>query len=215
MPRAILAPGEHYHIYNRGLNKQILFYDSKDYSRMLFYVLFLQSPAPIFNISKAVSPFPKKGYFNVSNKILQRILARRTVELKFFALMPNHFHVAVVERKEGGISSYLQKIQVAYTKYFNTKYKRSGYLFQGPFQSVVIENNEQLLHLSAYIHRNPKELREWRTREYIYPWSSFQDYTTKNRWQELLDTKIISEQFSGPREYKHFVATSDAKELKY
>lgn len=212
MPRAIIAPGERYHIYNRGHNKQTLYFDKKDYARMLFYLLYCQSTIPTFNVSQAVSSFSRKDHFSVSEKTVQKIYAHRVVRLECFSLMPNHFHLAVLELQEGGISAYLQKIGIAYTKYFNTRYKRSGYLFQGPFQSVAIEDNEQLLHLSAYIHRNPKELKEWRTREHLYPWSSYQDYVDINRWPELLNIKIISKQFSNPNEYAHFVKTSSTKE---
>ena len=62
----------------------------------------------------------------------------------------------------------MQRILNAYTKYFNAKYKKTGHLFQGPFKAVHIERNEQLLHLSAYIHRNPREIKGWKNREHLY-----------------------------------------------
>ena len=128
--------------------------------------------------------------------------------------MPNHFHLLIQESKEGGVSAYIQRIEIAYTKYFNTKYKRSGYLFQGPFRSVHVNSNRQLLYLSAYIHRNPREMKKWQDKEHIYPWSSYQDIVKENRWGELLKYQAITEQFASPEEYKEFVKTSKAKELK-
>ncbi|OGZ57966.1 MAG: hypothetical protein A3G60_01280 [Candidatus Ryanbacteria bacterium RIFCSPLOWO2_12_FULL_47_9c] len=215
MPRAKLAPGERFHIYNRGLEKRAMFHDDTDYARMLFYILFLQSPVPVHNISRIVAGFRKNGIFAAAPETLERLIKNRTVELELFSLMQNHFHLGVRERKKGGISSYLQRVQIALTKYYNIRYKRSGYLLQGPFQSVHVETNEQFLHLSAYVHRNARELSRWKLKEHRYPWSSYQDYITENRWGKLLVTKAIAEQFSSLSEYKHFVETSGTKADKY
>lgn len=128
--------------------------------------------------------------------------------------MPNHFHLTVYEEKERGISQYMQRILNAYTKYFNTKYERAGHLFQGPFKAVHAKTNEQLIYLSAYIHLNPREIKEWKDKEKNYTWSSYQDYIGKNRWDGLLKPDIIMDQFNTKQEYEHFVKTSGAKKLE-
>ena len=213
MPRTLIAPGEIYHIFNRGINKQPVFLNEPDYVRMLFLILFLQSEEILNNIGRHTKNFIKHGDFGLSKNTLVEILKNRTVELISFVLMPNHFHLFVHEVEEGGISKYLQRIEIAYTKYFNAKYRRSGYLFQGPFQSVHIDSNEQTLYLSAYIHLNPKEIKQWKGKEQYYQWSSYQDLIKENRWGELLKHDIVSGQFSNSEEYEHFVRTSGAKEL--
>ena len=76
--------------------------------------------------------------------------------------MPNHFHLILQEVKEGGISQYMQRVLNAYTKYYNKKYEISGHLFQGPYKSVHIKDDPQLLYLSAYIHNNVRELKSWK-----------------------------------------------------
>lgn len=149
--------------------------------------------------------------FNITEEQIHKILKNQYIELVNFILMPNHFHLLVQERQEKGISRYMQRILNSYTKYFNTKYDKSGHLFQGPFQVVHIKNNEQLLHLSAYIHRNAREIKGWKNKEEKYFWSSYQDYIEKNRWGKLLRTDMILEQFSHPEEYKNFVDTSGIK----
>jgi putative transposase len=211
MPRAKPEVGERYHIYNRGLEKRVLFFDEADYARMLFYILFLQSPVPLYNIPRIIAGFRKNNIFPVSPAIGGRIIEKRMVELECFSLMPNHLHLIMHELQKGGISSYMQRVQIAYTKYFNTRYKRSGYLLQGPYQAVHVSTNEQFLHLSAYIHRNARELPKWRSREHVYPWSSYQDYILENRWGPLLAFKAIAEQFSGLDEYKNFTDSSNTK----
>lgn len=210
MPRAKIAVGEYYHIYNRGNNKQEIFADEKDYIRFLFLTLYLQGNNSIYNISRYVSFFVRHRMFNINIKA-EGILSDRYVELVSFVFMPNHFHMIVKETKEGGISKYLQRIQNAYTKYINTKNSKIGHLFQGAFQSVHINSNEQLLHLSAYVHRNPRELRKWKNKEHLFQWSSYDDFVKENRWGGLLKPEIILRQFSSSKEYQNFVNTSGTK----
>ncbi|KKP85789.1 MAG: hypothetical protein UR88_C0007G0013 [Candidatus Nomurabacteria bacterium GW2011_GWA1_35_8] len=113
------------------------------------------------------------------------------------------------------IKNLIYLLILSYTKYFNAKYKRTGHLFQGPYQAVHVEDNEQLLHLSAYIHKNPKEIKNVNNKKLIkYPWSSFQDYILENRWPEFLKPNIILEQFNNKAKYVDFVNTSLAKEEK-
>lgn len=205
------VPGEYYHIYNRGNNKQNIFIDKSDWVRFAFLIIYFQSPIVFSNIGYSVSNFNKYQVYGISKKILEKILENRNVELINFTNMPNHFHLTVMEIEENGISSYMQRVQNAYTKYFNTKYKKSGHLFQGPYNIVHVKNNEQLLHLSAYIHRNPREIKQWKNKEDKYSWSSYQDYINENRWGELLKPKIILDQFSNKEEYGNFVNTSGTK----
>lgn len=208
MPRSKIEISEYYHIYNRGNNKQNIFFEEKDYIRFLFLILYFQGGDSVYNIGRYVSNYVRHRTFNID---FEEISKNKKVELLTFALMPNHFHFILKEKEQGGISKYLQRIQNSYTKYINTKNKKNGHLFQGPYQSVHIESNEQLLHLSAYIHRNPREIKKWKGKEDIFPWSSFVDYTKENRWGKLLSTELLLSQFKGPKEYKNFVDESGTK----
>jgi putative transposase len=209
-----IAPGEYYHIFNRGVNKQIIFQDNFDRVRFLFLILYFQSPVVLSNMGRPVKYFVKHRVFNIEKEKVHKIAKDRFVELTSFCLMPNHFHSIVKEVEEKGIARYMQRVLNSYTKYYNTKYNKSGHLFQGPYKAVHIKNNKQLLHLSAYIHRNPRELKEWFNKENIYPWSSYQDFVNKNRFEELLVPDIINGQFENKSEYDKFVKTSPTKLLE-
>lgn len=212
MRKIQFAPGEHYHIYGRGTGKQIIFLDTRDYVRFLFLILYFQSPIIIYNIGSIINSFIKYKTFRISKNSSEQILKQRSVKLVAFTLMPNHFHLIVLELKEGGISEYMQRVLTAYSKYFNIKYKKSGHVFQGPFQATHIDKDEYLLHLSAYIHRNQREIIKWKNKEHDYPWSSYQDCIKENRWGEFLENNIIIDRFKNKNEYRHFVETSGAKE---
>lgn len=211
------APFEHYHLFNRGVNHQQIFFEERDLARFLFLILHKQSPTTTTTQTDYYVPeFLKHRIWSTTDTTTVKIVGTRSVELINFCLMDNHFHLTVRELKEGGASKYMQRILNAYTKYFNIKYRRTGHLFEGPFKAVHVKNNVQLLHLSAYIHRNPRDVREWRGKEEFYPWSSLGDCITKNRWGRLLSPNVILEQFGKDlvmqqRGYEKFVKTSTAK----
>lgn len=202
---------EYYHVYNRGTHKRIIFHDTADYVRFLFLILFLQSPLVFDQVSRFVHRFVKHRVFDIDADDISQIVSGRYVELISFCLMPNHFHLTLREAEEGGIARYMQRVLNGYTKYYNAKYEVSGHLFQGPYKAVHIEDNDQLLYLSTYIHRNPRELADWKNNEQKYEWSSYQDYIGENRWGDILPTSLILEQFKTKNEYEKFVHTSIAK----
>ena len=207
------APGECYHVYNRGVLKRDIFLDTKDYIRFLFLLLFHQSPTITFiNIGREVAHFVKHRMFNISAREIKQINETKKVHLVAFTLMPNHFHLLLREQDGAGISKYLQRLGNSYTKYFNTRYQQNGHLFQGRYQSVHVEDNDQLLYTSAYLHRNCVELKGWRERGHLYPWSSYSDFIGNNRWDNLLEQGIIVEQFSDRKDYQRWVEASGAKD---
>jgi len=205
------APGEYYHLCNRGLDGRLIASTDREYARLLFLIVFLQSTRAYSHPSREVSDFIKTGKFlDVAEE--QLIASERTVSLVCFCIMKNHFHLLVREEIDDGISWYLQRIENAYTRYFNLSHERRGHLFQGPFRAVHIETNDQLLYTSAYIHRNPREIKKWKDREHLYQWSSLSDYiATKSRWPSLLCQEPIMSQFDNGQDYKNYVSSSIAK----
>jgi len=205
--------GSYYHIFLRGNNKRDIFHDDKDYIRFIFLLLFSQSPLCIArgNVGHYVSQYTRHSVFSIRKKTVEDLVKNRYVELVNFTLMPNHFHLTVYEKDENGIARYMQKILNAYTKYYNARYDTTGHLFAGPYQYRRVKDDNHLSYLSAYIHYNQRGIREWRNKEHLYPWSSFQDYAVKSRWGDILQNKIIMQKFSNKKDYKEFVIKSGAK----
>lgn len=201
----------YYHVYNRGALKQKLFFDSKDYCRFLLLLLGLQGNFTFRNISRIIKRGRIEEVVNFLRENKQDILNNRSVEILNFCIMPNHFHITIHELEEGGISRYMHKLLNGFSQYFNTKYDKTGHVFQGPYKCVQIIDDNQNYYLSAYIHSNPKELKEWKNSFEEYPWSSYQDYIKQNRWGEILSTELILEAHPKTGDYKKFVRTSGAK----
>lgn len=206
MNTTAFAPFEYYHIYNRGNRKQDIFRGEDDRARFLLSLLLFQRPDPPVQLNRIVRRYVQHRVLDMPE------MARRLVELVAFVLMPNHFHCIVREVKTDGISKYMHRVLVSYTKYFNKKYEQVGHVFQGPFRTVHIEDDDQLLYCSAYIHRNPRELEGWRDREHEYRWSSYSDYVGTNRWGALLQPDIVLDQTGRGSRYRRFVVKSRAKD---
>ncbi len=127
------------------------------------------------------------------------------VDVICFCLMPNHFHLILKQNQDKGISDFLGNIQNSYAKYFNLKRKRTGSLFQSGFKAVLIEDDDQLKHVSRYIHLNPYTSMLISKPENLnqYLWSSFSQYTgIKNGFCQC---GIILDQFKSRAEYKSYV----------
>ena len=199
--RTPLVTGEYHHILNRGVNKIPILQQKKDYDRFTTTLLFYQTlfSAMRFSIFLTQSSQKRKEFW-------QKTSSENQIEIVAYCLMPNHFHLLLKQTKNAGIENFLQRVAGSCSHYFNTKYKRKGPLFEGRFQAIRIESDEQLLHLSRYIHLNPysgyvvKTLRQLED----YPYSSFPEYIEKKE-VEACNKDIILEEFDTPKSYKKFV----------
>jgi REP element-mobilizing transposase RayT len=73
-----------------------------------------------------------------------------------FAAMRNHFHLAVTTRSPN-LSDGMHWLQTTFALRFNRFRRESGHLFQGRYQSPLIENATALGRVVDYIHLNPVE----------------------------------------------------------
>lgn len=193
MPSRIIPfiSGQYYHVYNRGVEKKVIFNNRRDYQRFSKSLLYYQVQGPKPSFSKFFQPRTFKVDFS-----------KKIVEIVCFCLMPNHFHFLVKQITEGGISEFISKLSNSYTKYFNIKFKRVGPLLQGEFKAVLVESDEQLLHLSRYIHLNP--IVSYLTKDLDqYLWSSFKEY--KENTKGVCEKQIILDFFKSPKDYEQFI----------
>jgi putative transposase len=191
--REKIAPGEYYHIYNRGTDKRPITKDDKDIERFMQSLEFFNSKEPIISLREIIS--------NENIKPKDPL-----VEIICYCLNPNHYHFLLKEIDEGGISEFMKRLNGGYTWYFNNRHKRSGVLFQGRFKSVHIKSNEQLLHVSAYVNLNDKVHKiSGSTAEKVR--SSWNEYIGKSN-RNLCKKEIIQGQFKSIKEYKNFAESS-------
>lgn len=147
--------GEFYHVYNRGVDKRVVFEDLSDSRRFLRSMVAFNDEYPARSLflhdrlhsnSGSTATVPKTE--EETRKPLVNIIA--------YCLNPNHFHLLLEQVSDGGVSEFMRRVSGGYTWYFNNKYGRTGSLFQGRFKSVHVESNEYLLHVSVYINLNAR-----------------------------------------------------------
>lgn len=173
----IFAPGEFFHIYNRGNNKQDIFIEDSDYE---FFMLRLkQNLYPDKFDELKIQPLPPNSFSLVS-----------------YCLMPNHFHLLIRQNSEVTTSKLMLKICSSYSKVFNKKHERVGHIFQDQFKQVLINGDDYLKWVIAYICQNPK-VAGLVKHPSDYKWSSYRENMRNLDSYGVCDNKIIGELFKG------------------
>ena len=171
----------YYHIYNRGVEKRSIFEDDKDYLTFLGCLkLYLTPPKPTdHRLAITLQGENLTDTKTIYCPSRQPNNHEKTIELVAYCLMPNHFHLLLRSIERDSMPRFMRSLSTRYSMYFNKKYERIGSLFQGPYKAVIIEQENQFLWVSKYIHRNPLSLTSYRERTCKlseYPYSSYKNY---------------------------------------
>jgi len=196
------TPGTIFHIYNRGNNKEKIFFDAQDYQAFLFRLgICLGFTEEELNKEKLIAiPYSRIRITETDKK---------NFKLHTFCLMPNHFHLLIEQIGDISVSNLMLKVCTSYARYINKKYNRVGHVFQDQFKGVLIENNPQLMWTSAYIHINPvKDKLVKHPSE--YSWSSFNDYV-KERNLPIVSKELLFETFGDVKNFIEQTLIYDAK----
>lgn len=142
-----LLTGEYYHVYNRSQFNVPIFLKDKDAKAFIKTLIYYAQTKPPRKLSY------EKRY--KENNIKPFDYNDRLVSILTYCIMPNHFHLLLRQEADKGVSTYMQRLTASFVHYYNIKYKQKGHLFESGFKSVHIESENQLLHVSRYIHLNP------------------------------------------------------------
>ena len=197
-----LVTDNYYHIFNRGVAHQPTFLLARDYERFLLYLSYYRHKEAPVRLSKLLQ-IP----VDTRKKILDGLetINDSIVDIIAYCCMPNHFHILLKQRIDGGVSLFMKKVTDGYTRYYNTKHQRVGPLFQGAFKAVHISSNEQLLHVSRYIHLNPLVSAVVRDNDFLtFPWSSLQSYIN-DKSSPFVNPQPILENFRNSQKYLEFI----------
>ena len=190
--KTAFSVGEYYHVYNRGVDKRIIFTSTYEYNRFMLLLYLCNTSHPL-NLRDILN----KGLS--FDKLFGHARGKSLVSIGAYCLMPNHFHILVKEVTEGGITNFMRKAGTAYSSFFNHSHERTGALFQGRFRAEHVNKDRYLKYLFSYIHLNPVKLinSQWkkngiRNRKRAlahldaYHHSSFLDYKNENRAQSSI-----------------------------
>ena len=142
-----ITEGCYFHIYSRGVNSENIFREQRNY----YY--FLQQ------------------YNEYCTDVFETLA---------FALLKNHFHLLVYVKENVEVPKYngtgmiklnasrhLSHFLNSYAQSFNKAYKRTGALFESPFERKLVDDNSYITDLIFYCHYNPQlhgfvtDFKEW------------------------------------------------------
>jgi REP element-mobilizing transposase RayT len=135
-------------------------------------------------------------------KTVGEMSERFEISVFAYVLMSNHYHL-MVKTERANLKKAMHWFGTTYTQRFNFRHSRKGHLFQGRYKSILVQNDEYLLQLSCYIHRNPlragivKRLADYR-------WSSYLVYAYGRKASEWLQTDLILSQFESEDPHKSY-----------
>ncbi|MDQ2086267.1 transposase [Herbivorax sp. ANBcel31] len=140
---------------------------------------------------------------------LKRMKDKYNYIVEAYCLMDNHVHL-LINDNGNDISKIMKSINVSYVNYFNRKNKRTGHLFQDRFRSELIDNDNYLLAVSAYIHKNPVKAGIVKMPE-KYKWSSYNYYIGNDKEKDnFVENERVLSLFSNQKktasiDYRNYV----------
>lgn len=196
--KSVLADGYYYHIFNRSIAGFKIFNNNNDFQKFIDTIRYYQ----FCNRPYKLSDFDTLSLL-LQNKILtESDPNNKLATIISYCLMPTHFHLLLRQDQENGITKFLSDLQNSYSKHFNIKHNRKGPLWESRFRAVRVEDDEQLLHLTRYIHLNPTSANLV-TNPQDWEYSSYKEYTDPVEIKGICEFKDVID--ISPKNYKKFV----------
>lgn len=144
--------GHFYHIYNKAIDHKEPFFlgeQCKQFMNLAWY--YRSSKCRVSYSVYRQSPIEIQNQFAKSVRDTQYF----QIEILSYCLMPTHYHFLLRQNCKHGISNFMNNISNAFTRHYNLINERKGPIFIPCYKSRLIHTEEQLLHVSRYIHLNP------------------------------------------------------------
>jgi putative transposase len=193
--RIRIEPEKFYHIWNRGNNRENLFYSSRNYEYFIrIYADYLDPVVETY----AFCLLPNHFHLLVQTKSIVVSPAGETTKTN--------------TGKSNPVSLAFQRFFTAYSQAINVQERRTGSLFQKPFKRLELTSTRQLVNLTHYIHTNPQKhgiIDDFRQ----YPWSSY-DRIMRDKPSKLKKDEVL-QWFRNKENYVNYHARIiDLDELK-
>lgn len=187
----------YYHVFSRSIAKFQIFNRPEDYNRIITALKLYQFKDFCYGFSHFLTLSKSAQLAHI--KSLDS--SPRIVDIIAYCIMPTHIHLILKQNLDNGVSLFMSKVLDSYSRYFNLQHGRKGPLWESRFSDILILNDNQMLHLTRYIHLNPtsaglvKNPLEW-------DFSSYHEYVNSefdNGFCSFRDIITLA-----PKEYQKF-----------
>jgi putative transposase len=197
---------ETYHVFNKSISNYKIFNSDVEYRRMENLLRYYQYGTLSYSFSffSNTKLIKQVGFIKALSILVEG--RRKTVQLISRCIMPTHIHLVLKQLVENGIPTFMNNILNGYTHYFNLKHNRKGPLWVGKSKKTHIQTDDELLHVTRYVHINP-------TTAYLVEKPEDWDYSSYKEYIHHGTDKICNpicnfEEFMNiiePKQYKKFV----------
>ena len=194
-----LAIGEFYHVYNKSIADEDIFYNLKYLNKILEIVEYYR-----YDQRMKLSRFRRLRRSLQKDYLKDFKKSKLLIDIYSFSFMPNHFHFLLRQLEDNGIKKFLSNIQNSYAKCFNLINNRDGSLFLNSFKYKKINSEEVFIHVCRYIHLNSI------TSHFIefdqlknYPFSSYSWYLNNNL-NRFINTGLVMNHFKSKENFTKF-----------
>ena len=206
MPRRVIPflPDQYYHFYNRGNNRQPVFFERENY---LFFLR--RFKRFVIGYVDVIAYCLMPTHYHILVRVKQAL--RQISEGQISEVWQTSEISTPRQDVSKQVSLAMQKFGISYTKAINKRFGRVGALFQGQFQGKPVQSYNHLLNLCVYIHANPVKdglvslPENWEYSNYL-EWMDLRAGTLVNR-------EFIAQNFGTPEEYK--VKVNDYIKTRY
>ena len=188
-----LIDGECYHICTKSIAGYKIFNNDEEFLRMMGLLQYYQFDKMPVRFSHFVESITLENFTHKLKMISQG--KDKIVKIIAFCLMPTHIHCVLQQSSDSGIARFMANVLIGYSKYFNLRHNRKGPLWEGRFRSIFIKDDDQLLHLTRYLHLNPTSAglihhpEDWRYSSY----RQYIDLENENCFCEYQDKISVSQ----------------------
>ena len=126
-------------------------------------------------------------------KLLYEFNSQHNIQIIAYCVMNNHTHILIKSENIDEMSKYMKRVNVKFSRYYNKKHNRVGYVFRDRFKSQGIYSEKHMYNCIRYIYENPVKAGICRKTE-EYPYSNFNRnkkidiYNNEDNWP-FIDTE--------------------------
>lgn len=127
-----------------------------------------------------------------------------------YVVMTTHFH-ALLRLQKSTLSSGFHRLNTRYAQYLNKKLRSRGHVFDGRFESKLVEGRYAQLETARYIARNPVRANICGAPEQ-YPWCGYGATIGLFARDRIVDVRAALAPLGGSqRAYRAYVEEPDAR----
>jgi putative transposase len=125
---------------------------------MIFHVL---------NRGNARAPiFAEDADYEAFEKVMAETMTQVPMRVLGYCIMPNHWHLVLWPRADGDLGRFVQRLTTTHVRrwHLHRQSVGSGHLYQGPYKSFPIADDDHLLTVLRYVERPTLVARaeQWR-----------------------------------------------------